>query len=360
MVALSVLSDAGATGLEQIHENSFNPVCQYHPDVIGVLLTLLWIGLLTWLVAVLWTVWALMRPPRLTPARAMARIGRMSPSDLGLRFFEGEVHPPEKRTRRSLRLVYWFMPRAVPSENTAVLIHGYADSRIGALAWAPLFIELGWNVVAVDLRAHGESGGTFTTAGIRERHDINHLINEIRAQRPQSTRNLILFGASMGATIALAAAAQRDDLAGVILDSPVADFYHGAATQLSLMGLAGKSILAPGLALVELWLGERFSSIAPARLIPALKCPVLAICPSDDPFLPPQNARELAAVIARKAAGDGISHLAHFDAATHLLSMQQNPVRYKECLNQFCDACKSNSLARRAGGDAGELSPCDR
>jgi pimeloyl-ACP methyl ester carboxylesterase len=319
--------------------------------VVALILTLIWTGGLAWLIAVAATAWVLLRPPRMTPARAMARLGRMSPSDLHLRSEDAEFWVRDAASGgRKIRIVAWWLPASDSSDVTVVLIHGYADSRIGALAWAdPLIKEIGVNVLAVDLRAHGESGGSFTTAGLRERFDLEQIVNDLRAARPAETVHIYLMGLSMGAAVALAAAAELGDgTAGVIVDSPVADFYHGAATQLSLMGLAGKSVLLPGLRLTEMLLGERFTSIRPDRLIrDRLRCPVLALVPGGgDPFLPHADAHALSSIIADRAAEDGRSEWVTFPTAGHLLALQQDPAEFDSALNRFCRTGKSDRLAR--------------
>src|ERR1700733_3113274 len=101
------------------------------------------------------------------------------------------------------------MPNQNSSNKTVILIHGYADAKVGSIAWAPTWQSLGYHILAIDLRAHGESAGRFTTAGFFERHDLDQIINQLRAAHPQQTERLVLFGISLGAAVALAAAALR-------------------------------------------------------------------------------------------------------------------------------------------------------
>ena len=318
--------------------------------MLRLVLTLCWTGVGTWLLAVGMTAWVLLRPARLTPARAMARLGRMSPADLGLAFEDVEFGVRDAKSGRDLRLIGWWLPGRPSSDRTVVIVHGYADSRIGALAWAePIVRQVGCNVLVFDLRGHGESEGAFTTAGLRERFDVEQVVNQLRAMRPGETSQLFLLGTSMGAAIALAAAAQTGEgLAGVIADSPVADFYHGAVAQLSLMGLAGAVVARPGVWLTELVLGERFTSIRPAEVIRhRVRCPVLAMLPGDDVFLLSPAADELARAVADRAATDGgISQVVYFPSVPHLMPLQQDPAKYVQALNRFCAAGKSDRLAR--------------
>ena len=80
------------------------------------------------------------------------------------------------------------MPNPHALGRCVTLLHGYADAKVGAIAWAPLWYSLGYHILAFDLRAHGESEGAYSTAGYFERHDLNQLLNQLRAERPSETR----------------------------------------------------------------------------------------------------------------------------------------------------------------------------
>ena len=174
-------------------------------------------ALLVWFVAI-----SLVRPSRMNDGKALALLGRLTPDDIAIGY--------ERVTFQvsGLTIAGWWMPAAGgDAVTTVVLIHGFADAKVGAIAWAPIFHTAGLNCLAIDLRAHGESGGKYCTLGEREAEDVGQVINELRAARSTQTRNVVVFGASMGGVTALRLAATRDDLAGVIADSPVREFPHG-------------------------------------------------------------------------------------------------------------------------------------
>lgn len=314
--------------------------------VIAFLCVMLVSGAVLWALAVVLSTWTLLRPGRLTPARAMARLGRMSPSEIGLRYEECDFIVCDEQSRERLQIVGWWVEALGKSDRSVVIVHGYADSRAGALAWAPVWLDIGFNALLIDLRAHGESGGTFTAAGLAERFDLQQVISELRVRKPAQTQQMMLFGASLGATIALAAAEVTPDIAGVVIDSPVADFCHGVATQSWLMGLPGSAVIRPGLWLAELWLGQHFSIIRPVDVIRRLNAPVLAILPSDDPFLPPAQATEIRTAIETLKMADGVSQVIDFEGATHLLSAHLHANQYSDVLNRFVNACTPDRLAR--------------
>lgn len=229
----------------------------------------------------------LLRPPRMTDAKAVYVLKRLSPADLGMAYEDASYTVRDEQTGRTLKIAAWWIPnpKAPSSDRTMVLVHGYADAKVGAIAWAPLFHSLGYHLLAVDLRAHGDSDGRDVTAGFWERHDVSQVIDQLRAERPAETRQLALFGISLGAAVVAAVAALRDDLGAVILESPYSDYPTAVTAHADLMGMPGPSFVRRAVRRAERLTGADFMAVAPANLIPRSKCPVLVISAGEDPLV---------------------------------------------------------------------------
>ena len=290
------------------------------------------VGALVAVVVVFAMAWSLLRPPRMTDGKAAWLLRRLSPGDLGMPYEEASFVVRDVRTGEALRMAAWWIPAGPqPTDRTVVLLHGYADAKVGAIAWAPLWQRLGFNVLAMDLRAHGESGGRESTAGYYERHDVDQVISQLRAERPGATRHVVLFGASLGATVAAAVAATRDDLAAVVLESPFIDFRSASMTHMDLLGVPGALFQRAALRLAE-WLAyAKFDQVRTIDLLRSARCPVLVIAPADDVFL---DAAELAAF---QTAVDALplARLWRVEGATHLLGVQADPAVYADRLRAF-------------------------
>ena len=52
-----------------------------------------------------------------------------------------------------MSLTYQPLTSRAESDRCVVLLHGYADAKVGAIAWAPMWHELGYHALAIDLRA---------------------------------------------------------------------------------------------------------------------------------------------------------------------------------------------------------------
>src|SRR5450631_1908791 len=136
------------------------------------LVVMLAIGTACYGIAVALMSQVLLRPRRMSDARALFHLKRLSPADLAMQFENVSFSVIDERDGKKLKLAGWWIPNsnAEARGRCAIIVHGYGDAKVGGIAWAPLLQSLGFSVLAVDLRAHGESQGTLCTAGFWERH----------------------------------------------------------------------------------------------------------------------------------------------------------------------------------------------
>ena len=109
----------------------------------------------------------------------------------------------------------WFIP-ADPARGTLLFCHGNAGNNSHRLDSIRRYHELGLSVLIFDYRGYGRSTGKPTEQGTYRDADAawQHLV----AQRGIPPERIILFGRSLGASIA-ADLATRQPAAGVILES---------------------------------------------------------------------------------------------------------------------------------------------
>ena len=136
-------------------------------------------GIVTAGMAVALMAFSLLRPPRMNDGKAVWLLRRLSPGDLGLGF-EEVSYTVQGRDGAPLKIAGWWIP--CPSGGgdgrCVLLLHGYADAKVGAIAWAPLWQALGFNVLAIDLRATGRAAADtppadLTSATMWRRCSIN-------------------------------------------------------------------------------------------------------------------------------------------------------------------------------------------
>jgi pimeloyl-ACP methyl ester carboxylesterase len=305
---------------------------------------LLLLSLLAWLMARF-----LLRPPRMTDGKASWVLRRLTPLDIGLPFTPLSFSIRDEQSKNPLNLAAWWIPHEnshgenSKNHKTAILLHGYADAKVGAIAWAPLFHELGYNILALDLRAHGESGGKISSGGYWERHDLHQVINDLRARYPDQTKHLTLFGASLGAAVAIAVASERADIDAVIMESPFTDFRHAASGHFNLLGIA-----LPQLHRAAIWLSQKmahanFSSIRPLDLIPKSTSPILLIQGQADLLTSPDDQHQLERAIAQRPDGSTYWRLTD---VPHLMPLSADPTGYRQRLTDFLIATQSDFAQR--------------
>src|SRR5258708_7696666 len=105
-------------------------------------------------------------------------------------------------TGEGVRLQGWQCRASVVRRGTLIYLHGIADNRTSGSGVIDRFGRRGFDVVAYDGRAHGESDGDVCTYGFFEKDDL-HRVLDSTAPGP-----IVLIGTSLGAAVALQEAAE--------------------------------------------------------------------------------------------------------------------------------------------------------
>ena len=139
---------------------------------------------------------------------------------------KGTIERVRVTTRGGLPLTGYV---ALPAQNprspplAVILIHGYTDRASSTAYLAEEYLARGAAVLAVDCRAHGESGGEVICMGYTDARDIALWCNVLLERFGKDAR-VALHGISMGGAAAMhftalkVAAAARGNLAAVIAD----------------------------------------------------------------------------------------------------------------------------------------------
>jgi fermentation-respiration switch protein FrsA (DUF1100 family) len=131
-----------------------------------------------------------------------------------------------------LRLHALYLPAETTTGRLVIIHHGYTSNATHNFAHAYFFHERGYDVLLLDLRAHGQSEGECVGFGILERFDTLAWIQEMRRRLGEELQ-IVLHGTSMGATtvlMALGVPEIKQTVSAVIADcaytSPAAIFSH--------------------------------------------------------------------------------------------------------------------------------------
>jgi uncharacterized protein len=211
-------------------------------------------------------------------------------------------------TEDGVKLSAWYTP---PQNGTVILLaHGYGLHRMED--FYTLFASHGYGVMAWDFRAHGTSGGEFSSLGYYEIQDAKAVLDFVLVQ--PGVEHIGAWGGSMGAVTMIRATARYPEIEALVADSP----FKSLPDELDLR--VPFPILRPLIRFfAERESGFRLEQVNPLEDIPTISPrPVFLIQGMDDGMIPLDSAQCL-----YDAAGEprqlwtepGVPHLSMF--ATH-------------------------------------------
>lgn len=175
---------------------------------------------------------------------------------------------------------------------TVVLIHGHRSSGDCDFALTAGFIfNLGNNLLVIDQRAHGKSGGKYITFGELESDDVAIWVRYL-AEKYGTGHKIILYGISMGASTALLTAARYGGVGGLTIGGVIADCGYGSALDefayllRTKYLLPARPVLAVAGVLCRIVGGFNLANINVTDAVSMIKCRVLFIHGDSDRYIP--------------------------------------------------------------------------
>jgi pimeloyl-ACP methyl ester carboxylesterase len=255
-------------------------------------------------------------PPRKTLAVAMARQDPTDPADLRL-----DAEAVTLRLSRGEATPGWIIRGQRPDGPVVVVLHGFGDSRFGALTRVPAIAPHASHVVVFDQRGQGESQTRASCLGRRESADLLGVLEQLPMVKP-----VVVAGHSMGAGIALATANQTDRIVGLILEAPYRTWDEPVRTVFRMHRYPIWPIVPlAGLILRVLVRCKPFDRVAEAA---ALDKPMLVLHAEDDPIVPIDAAKAIAAAAPRAT-------LEVFPTGKHDRLALDEPDRYARAIAAF-------------------------
>jgi uncharacterized protein len=133
------------------------------------------------------------------------------------------------KTAESLRLktcdqqqIGGWLVRGDADKACVLLLHGNGQSRAEMLPAMRWLAEARYTVLAISLRAHGDSTGEANDFGWSGKHDVAAAVRFLRREYPE--RQVVVVGRSLGAAAAIFAADELNaDVAGYFFEQPYKD-----------------------------------------------------------------------------------------------------------------------------------------
>jgi alpha-beta hydrolase superfamily lysophospholipase len=236
----------------------------------------------------------------------------------GIRYYRSPlVNRPEHpfstvrlRTASGRDIEGWYIPTDSASAGTVILFHSLFGNKGQLLKPAEDFRKLGYSVLLIDVRAHGNSEGSVTTIGFREAEEVK-LANDYILQRGE--KNIFFWGFSMGAVELMKAVADYGlKPSGIIIEMPFLSLKTHLEGRARTLGFPEE----PFALLTSFWIGvERgFNGwkFKTDKYAAKINCPVLMQYGKDDKLVLSYETEKifesLASTDKKLVAYEGIGH----------------------------------------------------
>jgi len=230
-------------------------------------------------------------------------------------------------TQKNLSIEAWYMP-VDSSKGTVIVVHGLGSNKSFLLDQAYEFRFWGFNVLLIDLRAHGNSSGNTTTLGVYESEEIKLAYDYISKR---GEKNIILYGISLGAVVITKAIYDYNILpASIILEMPFCNLKKLLEGRARMLGFPEE----PFGTLVTFWSGiERgFNGFkhSTLRYSQKIHCPVLMQYGAMDKLVTPE---ETSSIFKEIATSD--KKLVIYKSAGHEPLLNNDPLKWRKEVSEF-------------------------
>ena len=234
-----------------------------------------------------------------------------------------------------IRLHSYFLPAEKTSDRLVIGLHGYTSEGLGSFAsHARFFHKQGFDVLMLDLRAHGQSEGDYIGFGVLDRFDCLDWINYVE-KRFDGKKRILLHGTSMGAATALMTLGFDElpgSVKGVVSDcaytSPYDVFVHILKRDYHLPPFPIMNINA---VMCREKAGYSFNDYSALTALRKTDRPVLFIHGAEDNFVPVRMVYDNADACASP------HELLIVPGAGHGASYYENTALYEEAELQFIE-----------------------
>jgi uncharacterized protein len=207
-----------------------------------------------------------------------------------------------------VKLRAWWFRAAGSRRGTVVYLHGVADNRGSSVGVADRLLARGFDVLAYDSRAHGESTGDACTYGFHEKRDLARVLDRVEA------KPIVVVGSSLGAAVALQAAAIDDRIAAVVAVATFSDLRTVAAERAPFF--ASKGNVEEAFRIAEREASFKADDVSPVAAAAKLQVPVFVIHGADDRETPPDHSRRVHAALRSPAKLTIVAGAGHNDCLT--------------------------------------------
>ena len=227
-------------------------------------------------------------------------------------------------------LASWLVP-GKPKAATIILLHGYGRSRAELLPHADYLHQAGYNVLLLDFRNRGESGGDAVTTGAMEPLDVRGAVSYLLTRPDVDPERIAVQGVSMGASSGIMAVADDPRIAAIVSESAFTDLRATIARSFEhFINLPTFPFAPVTVLIIEQRLGADADDVRPIDAIGRLgQRPVFIIEDLWDSLMPEDSGRRL------YEAASGPKQVWFIEGAGHAEGFKVQPEEYRRRVLKF-------------------------
>ena len=227
--------------------------------------------------------------------------------------------------------------------STVIFVHGITWTRYGMYKYMKSFIKRGWNVAAIDLCGHGDTGAQGLRSpsyGYHEKFDVEAAMDAVCKEYPDSSA-FGLVGESLGAASVLQYSAMSGAKASfVVADCPFSSGLEELDARLAsqhiprFVRIPVKALIASLTKILRRFPLEEASSL---KAVLSTDIPVLFVHGLDDSYVPFSMSIDM--YNERKKAGIEKTRLLLVAGARHAKSWNTDPGLWERTVFDFIEEC---------------------
>jgi uncharacterized protein len=232
------------------------------------------------------------------------------------------------KTKKNISIETWYSKRDSASKGTVILFHGLMGHKGLVVDEASTFRNWGYNVMMVDVRNHGNSGGNCTTMGYRESEEVKLAFDYVMQT---GEKNIFLWGGSLGAVEIIKAVSDYQlQPSAIIIEAPFLSLQSHLEGRARILGFPEQ----PFGFLTSFWIGveQGFNGLGfkTTQYAKNVNCPVLMQYGEKDNLVLPYETNAI-----YKAIATANKKLVKYDGVAHESFLQKDPFAWRREVEAF-------------------------
>lgn len=230
------------------------------------------------------------------------------------------------------RLFARYAPANNPSDNTAIIIHGYKSNSVAMMHIGYMFHhDFGYNILLPDLQSHGYSEGEYIQMGWKDKDDVRQWIDVAISEFGNNT-HIVITGISMGGATTMMVSGENlpSNVKCFVEDcgyTSVWDEFRGELR--NQYHLPAFPLLNITSGLCDLTLGWSFGEASSLEQVKKCQLPMMFIHGGNDTYVPTEMVYPLYEAKAEP------KEIYISKGSAHAVSYQDNPAAYTQRVGAF-------------------------